>query len=925
MIRVSTDKLCMQGQGALGQIDKDEVMAEFFAECDEILERFSSNLTQLEAGNASSERLDELYRDMHTLKGSAQLFGLTQLGWLGHAVEACLDPVRKFQCSPSPALLDALFASINGAEEIIQNLKMSAQTPADFTVPMISKLIEAACAQFANEFELDRESVVLGELLNFKTTPQTAKPIEVAKPLEIAKPIEAAMPSQPEKKVKNDNADDVNSKGSGDSGSSGDSSDSSIRVQVGLLDNLMNLVGEMVLVRNQVLQHSSRSEDLAFLNLSQRLDVVTSELQDQVMRTRMQPIGNVLTKFQRVIRDLAKELDKKIDLTVQGKDTELDKTLLEAIKDPLTHIVRNSCDHGVETTADRLKAGKPETGHVLISAFHEGGQVIVEISDDGRGMNRQKLVHKAIERGILTTETAEKISDNEKLQLIFHPGFSTAAQVSAVSGRGVGMDVVKTNIEKIGGSVEVASVEGKGSTIRLKIPLTLAIVPAMLVRCSDAEYAIPQVKLVELVRVEQDGVAESKIQFVQGKPVYELRGRLLPLIDMRDVLARRQTSKAELSKNQNVNIVVLNADGDLYGLIVDEVLDTADIVVKPLTKFLKSLEVYSAATILGSGKVALIIDPMGLAKAGGVVFEKKQAETDYLRSTSAKEASDAQEFLLFRTKASGKYAIPLCMVSRLEEFARDGVEYSGEQMVMRYRDSILPLIDVSETLGFGQTGTGVSKTLPTIVVTQHSRAYGIMVEEILDVTDCDALIDDSIRDRFGLLGNVVIGNEIINVIDALSIIDKESIRMGGESLKAAIGTQVAEQTAVQRRILFAEDVAFFRRQTAKILMGQGFEVFAVEDGKKALDLLTSKDVGYFDLILSDIEMPNMNGMNFARAARQTDQGKTIPMVALTTRFKQSDIDEGLSAGFNTYLEKLNPEVLVKSMNDLFATKKGKAA
>ncbi|RYZ65853.1 MAG: response regulator, partial [Proteobacteria bacterium] len=393
-------------------------------------------------------------------------------------------------------------------------------------------------------------------------------------------------------------------------------------------------------------------------------------------------------------------------------------------------------------------------------------------------------------------------------------------------------------------------------------------------------------------------------------------------IDMRDVLARRETKEAELKQNPNINIVVLNAEGDLYGLIVDEVLDTADIVVKPLSKFLKSLEVYSAATILGSGKVALIIDPMGLAKAGGVMFEKKQTETDYLRSTSAKENSDAQEFLLFRTKAAGKYAIPLCMVNRLEEFARDAVEYSGEQMVMRYRDSILPLLDVSDILGFGATGTGVSRTLPTIVVSQRGRAYGIVVEEILDVTDCDSMIDDSIRDRFGLLGNVVIGNEIINVIDALSIIDKESGRMGGDTLKAQIGSQIDTAVVVQRRVLFAEDVAFFRRQTAKILMGQGYEVFAVEDGKKALDLLTAKEAGYFDLILSDIEMPVMNGMNFARNARQTEQGKGVPMIALTTRFKQSDIDEGMSAGFDTYLEKLNPEVLIKSIDALFAAKKG---
>ncbi|RYZ65860.1 MAG: hypothetical protein EOP05_19995 [Proteobacteria bacterium] len=381
-------------------------MNEFFAECDEILERFSGNLSHLERGAASFERLDELYRDMHTLKGSAQLFGLGQLGLLAHAVEASLDPVRKFQNLPGQPLLDALFESIKTADYLIQNLKSSVVTPAHYATPVISKLIEAACLQFASEFRLDHEIAALGELLTFKTalapvTQVTAAPVAQVS-VATASVVSIETPPAPKATVK----------------------------------------------AVAVLQHSSRSEDLAFLNLSQRLDVVTSELQDQVMRTRMQPIGNVLTKFQRVIRDLAKELDKRIDLTVQGKDTELDKTLLEAIKDPLTHIVRNSCDHGVETMQARLAAGKPETGHILISSFHEGGQVIVEISDDGRGMNREKLVQKAIERGIHTSESAERLTDNERLQLIFHPGFSTATQVSAVSGRGVGMDVVKTNIDR---------------------------------------------------------------------------------------------------------------------------------------------------------------------------------------------------------------------------------------------------------------------------------------------------------------------------------------------------------------------------------------------------------------------------------------------------------------------------------------------
>lgn len=917
--------------------ERQEAMEEFFAECDEILERASTNLVKIEAGDISYDRLDELYRDIHTFKGSAQLFGLVQIGQLAHAIEATLTPVRKFCCPPGPALLEAIFESIKTLDLLLNDVKQEIKTDPAAIRPLLAKLTDAVCQRFASELKVSRDVTAGAELLPSANAADKSKveayvqaaptPAAVASPAvtpaSIPVPVRiSAQPKAPtpvvtlrptETIMKHEVSDESSPKLNGET-------DSTIRVQVGILDNLMNLVGEMVLVRNQVLQHSSRSEDLEFLNLSQRLDVVTSELQEQVMRTRMQPIGNVLSKFQRVIRDLAKDLDKRIDLTVHGKDTELDKTLLEAIKDPLTHIVRNSCDHGVEKPEQRVAAGKPETGHVLISAYHEGGQVIVEISDDGRGMNRQKLVQKAVERGLHTLESAERLTDSEKLNLIFHPGFSTAVSVSSVSGRGVGMDVVRTNIEKIGGSVEIASVDGKGSTIRLKIPLTLAIVPAMLVRSGGADYAIPQVKLVELVRVDQETPERNKIHFVQGKPVYELRGRLLPLINMDQVLRGTLSTPEDLS---SVNIVVLNADGDLYGLIVDEVLDTADIVVKPLSKFLKSLEVYSAATILGSGRVALIIDPLGLAKVGGLQLEKKQIESDYLRSTSSKEMTDSQEFLLFKTRGAGKYSIPLCMVSRLEEFSVESVEYSGSQKVMQYRGSILPLIDLNSILGFGESPAG-AVALATIVVARNSRFYGLVVDEILDVTDCDTLIDDTIRDRFGLLGNIVLHSEIVNVIDALAIIDQVAAKNGDETLKAVIGNQTDSTPPAVRRVLFAEDVAFFRRQTAKILMAQGYEVYAVEDGKKALDLLTSHAPHYFDLILSDIEMPVMNGMNFARSARQTEQGASIPMIALTTRFKQSDIDEGLNAGFNAYLEKLNPEVLISHVTDLIK-KQGKAA
>jgi two-component system chemotaxis sensor kinase CheA len=695
----------------------------------------------------------------------------------------------------------------------------------------------------------------------------------------------------------------------------------------------------LVLVKNQLGQYRHRIEDTDFLNTSKSLDVVTSDLQGEIMKTRMQPIETVVGKFQRVVRDIARDLGKRIDLTLEGSETELDKSLLEAIKDPLTHIVRNSCDHGIEGPDDRRKFGKPETGHLLIRSFHEGGQVVIEVSDDGRGINRKRVVEKAVEKGMLSAEQAAKLSDREICELIFQPGFSTAAQVTSVSGRGVGMDVVKTNIEKIGGSVEIKSVEGKGTSLQLRIPLTLAIVPALIIKCLARKFAIPQVKLVELLRVEGPSSAGMHIENLEGRPMVRLRGQLLPLLDLREITGEAYDPTYE----EGIFIIVLTTEGENFGLLVPEVSDTADIVVKPMSSLLSNLATFSGATILGDGSIALILDVGGVAEFGKVLNRRAQKEEreSFSKLERSKAATDIQEFLLFSIGSDTLHSLPLCLVSRLEEFTEESIEVSGEQRVVRYRGNLLPLISLSGVLRYDPAATAAnalgssgSERVAVIVVQRSGRNYGLVVNEIVDVMSIEGQIDDTIRDRSGILGNLIHNEEVIVVIDALGIIEDFNRSLGGQpasSVPAELRDGVGELRNLNKemklksiRVLYAEDVAFFRNHVSKVLSAAGMDVTTVEDGLAAIQELDGSELDKYNLILSDIEMPRMTGLELAREIRKRSHLQKTPLIALTTRFRNKDIEDGKTAGFDAYLEKLNPDKLLTAVHELMAPDAGTA-
>jgi len=543
-----------------------------------------------------------------------------------------------------------------------------------------------------------------------------------------------------------------------------------IRVDVRLLDDLMNLVGELVLARNQILQFTQDHGDALFNATSQRLNLITTELQEGVMKTRMQPIENVWNKFPRVVRDLTVACGKQARLEMEGKQTEVDKTLLEAIKDPLTHLIRNAVDHGLEQPSTRLARGKSAEGTVRLSAYHEGGQVIIEIADDGAGIDANVIRRKAVQKGLLSAEEAAARADRDIINVIFMPGFSTAEQVSNISGRGVGMDVVKTNIEAIGGSVDVHTVLGRGTTFKVKIPLTLAIIPALLVTAGGARYAIPQVSLLELVRLD-GALTEHGIERVQGVPVHRLRGRLLPLVFLNEVFQTQSDGR------DATNIVVVQADDCTFGLVVDDISDTAEIVVKPLGRFFKQANGFAGATIMGDGRVALILDLLGVASLAGVTTSSSGRNRQDSTSAADLERMSQHESILVVGIGERRFALPLALVARLEEIPLADVHWAGDQQVVHYREQILPLVSVAARLGV-PSSMNESTSLQVLVCGTDERAIGLIVDDIYDIVD-DKLQFSERTETYGVMGTTVLHGEITDVLD-LSVLVGNDVQLSNE-------------------------------------------------------------------------------------------------------------------------------------------------
>jgi two-component system, chemotaxis family, sensor kinase CheA len=759
----------------------DDLTREFLLESYENLDRLDQEFVKLETEPGNLELLKSIFRTIHTIKGTCGFLGFTKLEAVAHAGESLLSVLRDGHLKLNSEIVTALLQMVDAVRQMLTSIDTTGNEGerddeelianlARLLKPKVEAVEEAApvVEEKAVKSEEVQPDTSIGEILIKK---------RVAKVIDVQDAVLQQQEGDPRhigeilvEKGAVTPQDVLEALNLQQQARTAGTSESTIRVDVSQLDRLMNRVGELVLLRNQILQYTNTTDDSGLVATSQRLNLITTELQEGVMKTRMQPIGNIWSKFPRTVRDVAMSCGKKVRIEMEGKETELDKTIIEAIKDPLTHIVRNSVDHGIETPAERIAAGKPVEGTLLLRAYHEGGQVNIEISDDGAGLDLEKIRRKAVEKGAITTEHASRMSERETANLIFLPGLSTAEKVTNVSGRGVGMDVVRTNIDKIGGIVDVQSKLGLGTTVRMKIPLTLAIIPALIVTNRGDRYAIPQISLLELVRLEGEE-AQKRIESVQGAPVYRLRERLLPLVYLDYELRPEETANLK-NKSAVVNIVVLQADERQFGLVVDEINDTEEIVVKPLGKQLKGIKSFAGAAIMGDGRVALILDVLGLAQSANVVSESREHATSSKEAGAEAESSQKQTMLLLQCGAEGRLAMELSLVARLEEFRADAIERTGEQLVVQYRGEIMPLVYIADALRLPHCESAAqnqSGKTQVVVYSEEGRRVGLVVDRILDIVE-ESFVRQQPAKREGLFGSAVIQQKVTDLLDVHSLV-----------------------------------------------------------------------------------------------------------------------------------------------------------
>ena len=899
------------------QEERDEDIRQFLIESNENLATLDDEIVKLEKTPENNALISSVFRTIHTIKGTCGFFGFDLLSATAHITENILAQARAGQRTLTPDLISLILEAVDkikillvnieqtGVEgdvdcaELIgrlevahDNLDSGASAPAPASVAAAPASTTEPAATLAPPLP---PAVSVAVTVEPPPPPQAVAP--AAPPAAPPAPVQAAQPPAPPATA------------TAPPKAPAASTDSTIRVDVGLLDKLMNLVGELVLARNQLLQNSS-TQSMSLQKTTQRLNLITSELQEGVMKTRMQPIGVVWNKLPRVVRDLASQVGKQISIEMIGADTELDKTIIEAIKDPLTHIVRNSCDHGVESPAIRSGKGKDPEGRLLLRAFHEGGVVNIEITDDGAGIDPNKMRTKGVEKGLITEEQAAQMNDQSARELIFAPGFSTAEKVTSISGRGVGMDVVKTNIEKIGGNVEILAGKPFGTTIRIRIPLTLAIIPGLIVSLKtappaglqagvarDERFVVPQANLLELVRVEGPKIGE-RIKSLHGTPIFHYRGQLLPLVYLRRILGKSMPDEDP----EAVSIVVLQAENRHLGLVVDEIHDTQEIVVKPLGRQLKGLDCYLGGTIMGDGLPALILDVAGLARLANLQGRNSSALIDAARSGPQQVALPTKMLLLFRAGGFHRIAVPLPLVARLEKIPTNTIERAAGHAVLHYRGDILPLVDLVSVLEPGSDhDLFAGDIIQLIVFTDGIRRIGVVVDQIVDIVD-EAVTVRRGAAAPGLLGSAVIGGKITDLLDLHAVVGAG----GGNWLNSEdIGSK-------GHTILLLDSCLPAREMIAEYLGASGFDVTSANSVGDAMPRIRQSS---FDIVIAAVP-EGRSGFDTLKALRRDKQFDRTPILGLVDHPEQLDayVPDGLS--YDARIMRSNRDELIASISSL---------
>jgi two-component system chemotaxis sensor kinase CheA len=862
----------------------DDLLAEFLTETSESLDVVDVELVRFEQEPNNTAILGNIFRLVHTVKGTCGFLGLPRLEALSHAAETLMGKFRDGMPVTAEAVTLVL-STIDRLKDVLAGLEQNQQEPDGSDADLIAELERAALGAAGRQGKVgpadDKSTAgsLVYQVLERQLRPGEASLDELERAFQetpVEEPVAKADAKQKAKVAEDEERADSKV------------ASQSIRVNVDTLETLMTMVSELVLTRNQLLEIVRRHEDSEFKVPLQRLSNVTAELQEGVMKTRMQPIGNAWQKLPRIIRDLSAELGKEIDLTMHGADTELDRQVLDLIKDPLTHMVRNSADHGLETPDVRRAAGKPEKGTIRLSAYHQGGHIIIEISDDGRGLNSGKIRRKAIDLGLASDIDVEKMTEAQIHKFIFVPGFSTAGAITSVSGRGVGMDVVRNNIDQIGGTIDVKSVPGEGSSFTIKIPLTLAIVSALIVESAGERFAIPQLSVVELVRAQAN--SEHRIERIKDTAVLRLRNKLLPLIHLKTLLAIGEGENAETGF-----IVVTQVGAQTFGIVVDSVFHTEEIVVKPMSTKLRHIEMFSGNTILGDGAVIMIIDPNGIAQTVGTASPVASDEDGEAEARKEKTHS----FLVFRAGSPQPKAVLLSLVTRLEEIDTRKIELSNGRHLVQYRGQLMPLVRVNDAVRLRAEGTQ-----PLLVFSDGGRSMGLIVDEIVDIVE-DTLDIEVGSDTPGLLGCAVIKGQATEIIDVGHFLP---LAYADWFRRRDMGTR-----ALTRSLLLVDDSAFFRNMLTPVLKAAGYDVTAVAAPAEALALIKKGE--RFDVVVSDIEMPGMNGFEFAEAIRADERGAAIPIIALSSITSPATLERGRQAGFHEFVAKFDRPGLISALKE----------
>jgi two-component system chemotaxis sensor kinase CheA len=871
----------------------DDLLAEFVTETNESLDVVDVELVRFEQDPNNAKILDNVFRLVHTIKGTCGFIGLPRLEALAHAAETLMGKFRDGVPATNEAVT-LILSTIDRIKQILESLEREQREPDGADQDLISdleRMVERVAPAAASAAPRHTVGTLAPQVLERPLRPGEVSLDELERVFRETS-VDARAP-KPVKPTPAETAakDDDPAKAGGQS----------IRVTVDTLEHLMTMVSELVLTRNQLLEIVRRHEDSEFKAPLQRLSNVTAELQEGVMKTRMQPIGNAWQKLPRIVRDLSNELGKQIDLEMQGAETELDRQVLDLIKDPLTHMVRNSADHGLETPQQRRAAGKPEHGRIRLSAYHEGGHIVIQLADDGRGLDTGLIKAKVVAQGLASEAEIEKMSEAQLHKFIFAPGFSTATKVTSVSGRGVGMDVVRNNIDQIGGTIDVKSVAGVGVSFSIKIPLTLAIVAALIVEAGGDRFAIPQIAVIELVRAR--GGSEHRVERIKDTAVLRLREKLLPLARLSKLLG----TQADADDVEGGFIVVTQVGSQSFGIVVDSVFHTEEIVVKPLSSKLRNIALFSGNTILGDGSVIMIIDPNGIAQSFGSTVTS-QFDSDEAAGTKHDVTVEQKTSLLvFRAGSAQAKAVPLALITRLEEVDAHTIELSNGRHMVQYRGQLMPLVSMNDSVRV--KGDGAQ---PLLVFSDGARSMALVVDEIVDIVE-DRLDIQVGSDNSGVLGSAIIKGQATEIIDVghfLPLAFEDWFRRKELPMRARANS-----------VLLIDDSPFFLNMLTPVLQAAGYQVTTAASASEALTLLAQDRA--FDVVIADIDMPEMDGFELAKILRDDPRTADLPLIALSSVVSAEAVARGREVGFHDYVAKFDRQGLIAAIKE--QTDVGRAA